>query len=363
MRAGKFCFAMLVAGVVAAGCSSASTIPPGYNGADYQAPAASQAALPAAGGVSGGELIPAGPTAAATDAAAAPGSAGGAGNASVIEDQIIKTGTIKVQVASIDDAIARATDQIHALGGWLAGSDRAVDSTSQMGSVTYRIPVAQFENALAAMRKFGTQVLYEHTDSTQVGGKIVDLKAQIINLQASEKAIQGVMNKATTITDILTVQQRLSDVQGQIEELSGQLNGITDQAAYSTLTVQFVIPYTAPTASPSPSPSPSPTPSPTPIPWSAADQAGQAGGSLRDVGETGATALIWIVILFLPIAIVSILAFLLLVWAARWLDAYRRRLLPFTNAVPAANAWGQRPPYSGQVQNPPASGPVEPPKP
>jgi hypothetical protein len=356
MRAGTFCFAMLVAGLVAAGCSSASATPYDYGAGNDVVPAASQAAMPL-GGAAGGGLIPAGPTSAAAATAAA--GAAAPGNASAIENQIVKTGTIQVQVASIDDAISRATDQIHAMGGWLAGSDRAVDSTSQMGSVTYRIPVDQFENALAAMRKFGTKVLYEHTESTPVGGKIVDLKAQIANLQASETAIQSIMGKATTITDVLTVQQRLSDVQGQIEELSGQLTGLTDQAAYSTLTVQFVVPYTAPSASPSATVSPSPTP----IPWSAGDQAGQATGSLREVGQAGATALIWVVILFLPIVIVSILVILLLALAARQLDVYRRRLLPFTVAQPTPGNWPAQP-YAGQVApKPTATTPVEPPKP
>ena len=75
------------------------------------------------------------------------------------------------------------------------------------------------------MRTLGTKVLGEHTDSTPVGGQIVDLQARIANLKASEKAIQAIMDKATTIADVLTVQQRLAEVQGQIEELSGQTSG------------------------------------------------------------------------------------------------------------------------------------------
>jgi len=360
MRAGKFCFAMLVAGLAAAGCSSASTYNPYDYGSQGQPPMASAAAaVPAAS--SAGGYFPAGdnglPT--AGPAAAATPAAGGADNAPLIEDQIVKTGTIRVQVSSVDDAIARATDQIHALGGWLAGSDRSGDSTSEVASVTYRIPVDQFENALAAMRKFGTKVLYEHTDSTAVGGQIVDLKARIENLQASEKAIQSIMNKATTITDVLDVQQRLSDVQGQIEELSGQLTGLTDQATYSTLTVQFEVPYSQPT----PTPTPTPSPSPTQVAWSAGDQAGQAAGTLRGVGEAGATALIWIVVLVLPILLVTVVLLVLLGFSARLLDPFRRRLLPFTVApVAQAAGYGTRP-YPGQpVPGQPVGGTEERPK-
>ena len=291
--------------------------------------------------------------------AASPGSGGPVPTSGVAqpEDQIIKTGTITIQVADLDDSIAQATDQIHALGGWLAGSDRTVSTASDLASVTYRLPVNEFENALAVMRKLGTKVLSEHTDSTAVGGQIVDLQARIANLKASEKAIQAIMPKANTIGDVLTVQERLADVQGQIEELSGQLAGLSDQAAYSTLTVIFQVPI-LPTPSPSPSPTPSPEATATPIPWSAGDQAGQAAGALGEVGKGTATILIWLVILILPIALALVLLLALLGGAARLLDPIRRRLLPFTVAQPVTFAQPAMP-YQGQ---PMPGGPATPPQ-
>jgi hypothetical protein len=216
-----------------------------------------------------------------------------------------------------------------------------------MASVTFRIPVNQFETALAAMRKLGTKVLGEHTESTPVGGQIIDLQARIANLRASERAIQAIMAKATTIGDVLTVQQRLAEVQGQIEELSGQLAGLTDQSAYSTLTVDFVVPWTPG----SPSPTPSPSPSPTEIPWSAGDQAGQAAGVLGDVGKGAATLIIWAVILLVPVALVTVLLLALLGFLGRRIDPYRKRLLPFTVSQPGSY---RQPPMPYGVQYPPA---------
>ena len=57
------------------------------------------------------------------------------------EDQIVKTGSIEIQVAGIDTSIARATDEMHGLGGWLAGSDRTTSDAEDMASATYRVPV------------------------------------------------------------------------------------------------------------------------------------------------------------------------------------------------------------------------------
>jgi hypothetical protein len=348
MRARGFFFVVLVAGAMVAACSSSASTP-GY---DYEYQNAAPSMAPAASDLHGG-----GPYTAASAAAtaapadqdgASPASGGSVSTSSVPqpEDQIIKTGSISIQVGNLDVAIAQATDQIHALGGWLAGSDRTVTTASDLASVTYRLPVNEFENALAVMRRLGDKVLSEHTDSTAVGGQIVDLQARIANLRASEKAIQAIMSKANTIGDVLTVQERLSDVQGQIEELSGQLAGLSDQAAYSTLTVTFEVPI-QPTPSPSPSPTPSPKATATPIPWSAGDQAGQAAGTLGEVGKGTATVLIWLVIVILPIALALVLLLALLGGAARLLDPIRRRLLPFTVAQPVTFAQPAMP-YQGQ---------------
>jgi hypothetical protein len=365
MRARGLFFVVLVAGAMVAACSSSASTP-GY---DYGYQNAAPSMAPAASELSGGGAPYAWPTAAATAAPAGQNGAGPASGGPVPtsgvaqpEDQIIKTGSISIQVGNLDDSIAQASDQIHALGGWLAGSDRTVTTASDLASVTYRLPVNEFENALAVMRKLGTKVLSEHTDSTAVGGQIVDLQARIANLKASEKAIQAIMLKANTIGDVLTVQERLADVQGQIEELSGQLAGLSDQAAYSTLTVIFQVPI-LPTPSPSPSPTPSPEATATPIPWSANDQAGQAAGALGEVGKGTATVLIWLVILILPIALALVLLLALLGGAARLLDPIRRRLLPFTVAQPVTFAQPARP-YQGQpIPGGPATPPETRPKP
>jgi hypothetical protein len=285
----------------------------------------------------------------------------GAPGAAATEDRIIKTGSITIEVADIDVSVALATDQMHGLGGWMAASDRTTAAGASLASVTYRVPVDRFEDAVALMRKQGKKVLAEHSDSQSVGGQIVDLQARIDNLKASEKAIQAIMDKATTIADVLSVQQRLSDVQGQIEELTAQLAGLTDQSAYSTLTVIFEVP------APGESPSPSPQPTASPGPWSAGEQFNQAAGELGGVAQNGATAAIWVVVLILPVALVLLLLLIVLVVVARFLDPLRRRWLPFTVAQPVQHnqpIWGTRPagwPQPPAPATPPAPGGAAPP--
>ena len=79
-------------------------------------------------------------------------------------------------------------------------------------------------------------------------GQVIDLEARIRNLQASEVALQGIAERATKIADVLEVQAQLTDVRGQIEELTAQLKDLNDRAGYATLTARFIVPIVATTA-------------------------------------------------------------------------------------------------------------------
>jgi hypothetical protein len=348
---GLLAAALVLMTLAAIGCSS-SAATPGLGYYPNDVPLETQAGLEAG-------QNPAGPTLAPTVAPAATSAAGadgggvtlqtGAPGAAAPEDRIIKTGSITIEVADIDVSVASATDQMHVLGGWMAASDRTTSAGASLASVTYRVPVDRFEDAVGLMRKLGKKVIAEHSDSQSVGGQIVDLQARIDNLKASEKAIQAIMDKATKIEDVLSVQQRLSDVQGQIEELTAQLADLTDKSAYSTLTVIFEVP------APGESPSPSPQPTATPGPWSAGEQFNQAAGELGGVAQDAATAAIWVVVLILPVALALLLLLIVLAVVARLLDPLRRRWLPFTVAQPVQQrqpGWGS--PYPAGSPQPPA---------
>ena len=75
------------------------------------------------------------------------------------------------------------------------------------------------------------------TKATDVTGQYVDLQAQITALQASRQQYLTILAKATSIGDILAVQEQLDSIQSQIEQLQGQLQVLTSETSYSTLNV------------------------------------------------------------------------------------------------------------------------------
>jgi hypothetical protein len=222
-------------------------------------------------------------------------------------------------VTDIDAGLAAATHHIDALGGYVSGSDRSGDGESAQASITFRIPAARWDDALTGLRGIATKVLGEQSKTDDVTGQVVDLGARIKNLQATELALQAIMNRATEIKDVLAVQDQLTTVRGQIEEMQTQQSGLQEQAAYSTISVTFSL-----------KPDPVQTSTQQFDPKSQVDQ---ASASLVGVLQSIATAGIWFGIVWLPILLsLGIIAWIGLVIARRV-----RRMTP-PPAAPAAPA-------------------------
>jgi len=200
---------------------------------------------------------------------------------------IIKTGSIDLQVAAIDEALSAASVKIGALGGYASGSQRSGDGESAAAQVTYRIPASKWDEALVDLRAIGLKVLSEQSQTQDVTGQVVDLGARITNLQATEAALQGIMQKADKISDVLAVQQQLTDVRGQIEQATAERNHLQQQAAYSTLTVNYSLKEVAVQT--------------TAKQFDPNNEVDKASASLVGVLQALATAGIWFGIVWLPI--------------------------------------------------------------
>jgi hypothetical protein len=152
------------------------------------------------------------------------------------------------------------------------------------------VPASRWEAALAAARGSGDQVLDERTETVDVTGDVVDLRARIRNLQATEAAFQAIMAKATAIKDILSVQSELTDVRGQIEELTAKATDLEGRAAYSTLTVNV-------------RPRPAPVIAKQEARFDPSHEAEGATAQLVAILQHLATLGIWVGIVWLPIII------------------------------------------------------------
>ncbi len=222
---------------------------------------------------------------------------------------IIKTGTMVLQVTAMDAAITAATQQIDALGGYASASERSGDGEEARASITFRIPADRWDEALAGLRSLAERLLDERIGTQDVTDQVVDLGARIRNLQATETALQGIMDQATQIKDVLAVQAELTQVRGEIERLTAEKGNLEAQAAFSTLTVSFALkpdPILAETQG-----------------FDPATEVDQASASLVGVLQGLATAGIWFAIVWVPILVVLAIVAIVGLWVVRRIQRAR----------------------------------------
>ena len=120
-------------------------------------------------------------------------------------------------------------------GGFVLSSET---HGSAAGSLVLRIPAANFDDALLAVRQLGTVVGSSVTGS-DVTAEYVDNQARLTILESRRDVLLALMTKATTIGETITVQNALDDVQLHIEQIQGQLRYLDNQVAESTLKVDM----------------------------------------------------------------------------------------------------------------------------
>ena len=217
---------------------------------------------------------------------------------------IVRTGSISIEVPKIDPAILQVRTAIAGMGGYVSDSDESNQADQQSASVTYRVPVARWQDALDAISGIATKVDSSKSNAVEVTGQVLDLGARIDNLRTTETALQAIMVRATKISDVLAVESQLSDVQGQIEQLSTQQAHLKDQASLATLSVLFALPPTPDTVV-------------TSRGWDPGAQLDQASSALLSIGQNVASAGIWLIVVGLPVGVAALVVLAVVIFVLR----------------------------------------------
>ncbi len=186
--------------------------------------------------------------AATADRAASEEAVGGAGGVAVaspdqqagnpVEAKVVRTGSVDVVVAdgSFEKAVGQLTTIAAGAGGFVSASQTSALADTPVGTVTLRVPADRFDDVLGQVRDLG-DVESADTASQDVTGEYSDVEARLSALKAERDQITLILGRAESIPDILSVRDRLSMVQAEIEQLQGRQQLLDDQTSLSTLTV------------------------------------------------------------------------------------------------------------------------------
>lgn len=153
-----------------------------------------------------------------------------------VGQRVVRTADLRVELrGSFAEGFDAASRLATSLGGFVAESSAVTEEDRLAGgTLTLRVPSDRFDDALSALAALG-EVEQRTVKGEDVGGQLVDLEARLTSLRAQEEAVRTILSRATTIGDTIAVQDRLTQVRQQIEQLAGQQAKLADAVAFSTV--------------------------------------------------------------------------------------------------------------------------------
>lgn len=112
-------------------------------------------------------------------------------------------------------------------------------------SATLRVPSAQLEQALAELKQLG-RADQESQAGEEVTKQYVDIVARLKNSRATEERLLSVLrNNTGKVKDVLEVENEISRVRGEIEEMEADQRALQSRIDFATITLSVTEEYKA----------------------------------------------------------------------------------------------------------------------
>jgi hypothetical protein len=156
-------------------------------------------------------------------------------------------------------------------------------------NLTLRVPAEKFTATMAELRDMAREVERESISSEDVTQEYVDLESRLTALEAKAERLEELMEEAEDTEAVLAIYRELSSTQQEIEQTKGRMRYLERSAAMATISVHLT---------------PDELSRPVEVAgWRPQGTAKRAIEALIEVFQWLFKALIWIVLLVLPVTI------------------------------------------------------------
>ena len=152
--------------------------------------------------------------------------------------KIIKNAHLSIQTKDLKAFMIGVDQSVSSCGGYAEELHEynSSDDEPLSASAIYRIPADKLDSFLEQLSKLGSVESKEITQS-DVTDSYIDTESRIKALETEEKALLALLEKSDVLVDIISVQDRLTQVRGELESYKAQLKSYDSQIDYSTVSI------------------------------------------------------------------------------------------------------------------------------
>ena len=155
---------------------------------------------------------------------------------------VVIEGSMTIVVEDVAGATDAATQLVRGAGGRIDGRDETLDEYDggeyAVTTMVLRIPADELDDALAELRELGT-VESLQTSTTDVTTAVEDVDAHVAALQSTIARLQSFQSEATSVDDLLSIEEEISARQAELEGYLAQQSDLAEQVSFSTITLSL----------------------------------------------------------------------------------------------------------------------------
>ena len=156
------------------------------------------------------------------------------------ELKIIKTGEVRYQVKNVEESTVQIKRTIKKIGGYISNMRFQNNRYSLENKFTVKIPQEQFDLVLDSINNSVEFIDYENVSTRDVTEEYMDLETRLKTKLEVKTRYETILRKqAKTVKEILETEEKLGDIQEEIEAAQGKLKYLKNRVAYSTISIEL----------------------------------------------------------------------------------------------------------------------------
>jgi hypothetical protein len=153
--------------------------------------------------------------------------------------KIIKDGNMSIEVTDLQNSKKRVDSLVKLYNGYYAKESLNNYRRTISYNLKIRVPNNNFEKLVADVEKGKGKINSKEIDARDVTDEFIDVETRLNNKRSYLKRYNELLNKAKTIKDIVQIEDKISEIEEEIESSVARLKYLNDQVDYSTLTLNI----------------------------------------------------------------------------------------------------------------------------
>lgn len=160
------------------------------------------------------------------------------------ERKIIKSSQLSLETAKFNDVINSLEDMVKSYGGYIASSSIDAEGINnnyqclRFASYKINVPSNKLDDFLDESSKLAT-VRNKSTSAEDITAQYYDNESRLKSLQIQEERYLEILKTATEVKDIIEIENALTDVRYEIENLTTCLNKISNLVDMATVNINI----------------------------------------------------------------------------------------------------------------------------